>query len=362
MSLDLNLLRILLAVYETKNAGAVAHRLGMSQPGLSGALKRARIALGDPLFLRTVGGMEPTARTRELIVPIRDILATIDSKVIAPARFVPGKSTSEFCIALSDIGESVYLPSIVRCLAEQASNATIRSVSLKPKELEEAMEQGKVDLAIGYFPDFKSDDIFEQAIGTNSFCRIANIEHPLRDPRLTLGQFQSVGHAVVETEGRSQELFEQFLRAKKKNVVDPYHVQVLHSTFSGVQFADGFSLMPKVDFVYAGHGVVYHAYREFEDGRKLKRINSALLPNVSVIPSVDLEPGRGTMIGWHVPVDETTVRVFLQRSAPYPVVSQGFACTTGSFVSISCCWPIATRPQRGDILRKRSISTVHPTL
>jgi DNA-binding transcriptional LysR family regulator len=30
-----------------------------------------------------------------------------------------------------------------------------------------------------------------------------------------LSQFQSLGHAVVETEGRSQELFEQFLRIKK---------------------------------------------------------------------------------------------------------------------------------------------------
>jgi DNA-binding transcriptional LysR family regulator len=215
MSLDLNLLRILLAVYETKNAGAAAHRLGMSQPGLSGALKRARFALGDPLFLRTARGMEPTARTRELVEPIRDILATVDSKIIAPARFVPSESSSEFCIALSDIGETVYLPSIVRCIAEHASNATIRSVSLKPRQLEEAMEQGKVDLAIGYFPDFKSDDIFEQTIGTNSFSCIANAGHPVRGPRLTLSQFQSLGHAVVETEGRSQELFEQFLRIKK---------------------------------------------------------------------------------------------------------------------------------------------------
>jgi DNA-binding transcriptional LysR family regulator len=215
MSLDLNLLRILLAVYETKNAGAAAHRLGMSQPGLSGALKRARASLGDPLFLRTARGMEPTARTRELIDPIRDVLATVDSKIISPARFVPAESTSEFRIALSDIGETVYLPTIVRCIAEHASNATIRSVSLKPRQLEEAMEQGKVDLAIGYFPDFKSDDIFEQTIGTSSFRCIGNIEHPLRGPRLTMGQFQSLGHAVVETEGRSQELFEQFLRMKK---------------------------------------------------------------------------------------------------------------------------------------------------
>lgn len=114
-----------------------------------------------------------------------------------------------------------------------------------------------------------------------------------------------------------------------ENVVDPYHVQVLHSTFSGVQFAEGFSLMPKVDFVYADSGVVYHAHREFEDGRKLKRINSVLLPNVSVIPSVDLEPGRGNMIGWHVPVDETTVRVFFAAKQTTPGRYAGFPMHNG---------------------------------
>jgi DNA-binding transcriptional LysR family regulator len=144
VSLDLILLRILLAVYETKNAGAAAHRLGMSQPGLCSALKRARTALGDPSFLRTARGMEPTARTRALVETIRDILATVDGKIIAPGRFVPAESTSEFCVALSDIGETVYLPPIVRWIAEHAPNATIRSVSLRPRQLEEAMEQGKL--------------------------------------------------------------------------------------------------------------------------------------------------------------------------------------------------------------------------
>ena len=99
-----------------------------------------------------------------------------------------------------------------------------------------------------------------------------------------------------------------------ENIMDPYHVQVLHSTFSQVQFAPEFSVMPKVDFESIGTGVIYHAYRTLDDGRKVQRINSALLPNISAIPSLDLEPTRGRMIGWHVAVDDTHFRVFFANA------------------------------------------------
>ncbi|MDP3252438.1 MAG: aromatic ring-hydroxylating dioxygenase subunit alpha [Hydrogenophaga sp.] len=95
-----------------------------------------------------------------------------------------------------------------------------------------------------------------------------------------------------------------------ENIVDPYHVHVLHATFSGIQFAEGFKILPKVDFEPVESGVIYHAYRSFEDGRSMDRINSALLPNVSAIPAIDLSPGRGSWVGWHVAVDDTHFRGF----------------------------------------------------
>lgn len=95
-----------------------------------------------------------------------------------------------------------------------------------------------------------------------------------------------------------------------ENIVDPYHVQVLHATFSGIQFHEGFKFMPNVEWEAVEAGVIYHAHRKFPDGREMMRINSALLPNVSAIPALDLSQGFGKMIGWHLAVDDTTMRVF----------------------------------------------------
>ncbi len=89
------------------------------------------------------------------------------------------------------------------------------------------------------------------------------------------------------------------------NVMDPFHVQVLHSTFSCVQFVPQFALMPKVDFFTTEQGVCYSAVRRLEDGREVDRISSWLMPNIMSVPDVTLKPGPAAGISWVVPVDDT---------------------------------------------------------
>jgi nitrite reductase/ring-hydroxylating ferredoxin subunit len=88
------------------------------------------------------------------------------------------------------------------------------------------------------------------------------------------------------------------------NVMDPFHVQVLHSTFTVIQFAPDFRLMPKVDFFYTESGVCYTAVRKLDDGREVDRISSWLMPNIMSVPSIHLSEGRSLGISWVVPVDD----------------------------------------------------------
>jgi phenylpropionate dioxygenase-like ring-hydroxylating dioxygenase large terminal subunit len=90
------------------------------------------------------------------------------------------------------------------------------------------------------------------------------------------------------------------------NVMDPFHVQVLHSTFSGVQFHPKFALMPKVEFFYADHGVCYSARRTLEDGQEMDRISTWLMPNIMSVPDIRLREGPAAGVSWVVPVDDTS--------------------------------------------------------
>jgi phenylpropionate dioxygenase-like ring-hydroxylating dioxygenase large terminal subunit len=89
------------------------------------------------------------------------------------------------------------------------------------------------------------------------------------------------------------------------NVMDPFHVHVLHSTFSGVQFHEQFALLPKCDFYYVDHGVCYSAVRQLDDGREVDRISSWLMPNIMSVPDIRFKEGQSSGVSWVVPVDDS---------------------------------------------------------
>jgi hypothetical protein len=92
--------------------------------------------------------------------------------------------------------------------------------------------------------------------------------------------------------------------------MDPFHVPILHTSFSGVQFVPEMGVMPEVRFDYAAHGMKYIAYRRLDDGREMDRVTQALFPHVRIVPAIDLSPGAPRSVGWVVPVDDTHFRLF----------------------------------------------------
>jgi nitrite reductase/ring-hydroxylating ferredoxin subunit len=95
-----------------------------------------------------------------------------------------------------------------------------------------------------------------------------------------------------------------------ENVMDPFHLPILHTLFSGVQFVPEFGVMPKVDWSFDDFGMKYSAYRKLDDGREVDRVTYILMPNVRIVPSVELAAGPATMIGWVMPIDDTNFTIF----------------------------------------------------
>lgn len=212
---DLNLLRVAVALYDARSVSRAAQQLGMSQPAVSAALARLRRAFSDPLFVKTGQGMSPTARTHALVAGAREALARIATDVLADTAFDPATTRDTFTLALSDVGEMVFLPRILDSVRRLAPGAAIRSVAPAPTQLEHGLESGEIDLAIGYFPDLKSGAYFQQRLLTHRFVCLLRADHPIRGPRLSLDQFLALGHAVVRAEGRSQEIFEKHLARRR---------------------------------------------------------------------------------------------------------------------------------------------------
>ena len=212
---DLNLIRVLVAVADAGRMAAAARALGMSQPGVSNALRRLRATYDDPLFVRSPKGMQATPRALPLIHAAREILTLHKTKMLERAAFVPQDAQTEFRFAMSDIGEMVFLPRIIERLRIQAPQATVRSAVVPATDLASALEEDRLDLAVGYFPDLKGSNVFQQKLFSHGFVCLMRANHPLIGDRLTRKQFLQMNHAAVHAEGRSQEVFEQYLRRNK---------------------------------------------------------------------------------------------------------------------------------------------------
>lgn len=212
---DLNLLPVVLAIAEERSVSRAAERLGWSQPKVSIALNKLRAALGDPLFIRGSHGMAPTPRAVALMAPTREIMARVKNEVLASTAFDPATTTRRFTLALSDIGEMTFLPKLLAYLQAHAPGATVRSVTLPPDEIAAGLEAGDIDLAVGYFPDLKARNFFQQRLFTHGFISLLNARHPIKGERISMEDFLRIGHAVISAEGRSQEVFEQLLARHK---------------------------------------------------------------------------------------------------------------------------------------------------
>lgn len=212
---DLNLLRVAVAISDAGSVSAAANSLGISQPAASSALARLRLMVGDPLFVKTSRGMEPTPRAIDFVPIARDLLNRVNRDLLSKLAFDPATTRETFTIAMSDIGEMVFLPKLMDYLGKHAPEALVRSVSTSPAQLESGLENGSIDLSIGHFPDLKKNNYFQQRLFTHHFVCLLRADHPIKAKKLSMAQFLELNHAVVLAEGRSQEIFENFLEKKR---------------------------------------------------------------------------------------------------------------------------------------------------
>lgn len=97
-----------------------------------------------------------------------------------------------------------------------------------------------------------------------------------------------------------------------ENVMDPFHVPVLHGSFSGLQFTAQMGLLPEVSFEQTSRGVMSTQVRKLEDGSTFRRITETVLPNVRVVPSPRVGKYQAAeSIGWVLPIDDTHFRVYV---------------------------------------------------
>lgn len=223
--LDLNLLRVFDALMGERQVAAAARRLGLSAPATSNALARLRRATGDALFTRTPAGMQPTAYAQGIAAPVRAALAALEQSLQGPARFDAATSRRAFRVAMSDIGEIWFLPTLMAALRAEAPSVTLATVRPGTVELKTTMADGGVDLAIGWLPALGAG-FHQRRLFAQRYVTLMAAGHPLARGRLTRERFLRARHAVVQAAGSGHERVQALLR--RAGVPDPVALQLPH--------------------------------------------------------------------------------------------------------------------------------------
>ncbi|MCK9988453.1 MAG: hypothetical protein AzoDbin1_04925 [Azoarcus sp.] len=198
--IDLNLLRVFDALIEDGNLTLAGFRLGLSQPAMSHALAKLRKLTGDALFVRVPTGMKPTDQALRMAPSVREGLRLLEGSLKGNMYFDPQSAERTFRLLLSDIGEVVYLPRLMRRLEEIAPAVNIQVLQLPRESYPEAFFSGEADLAIGFLPGLKSG-FYQQRLFADTYGCLVRTNHPRIESNLSLEQFLGESHVLVEPGG-----------------------------------------------------------------------------------------------------------------------------------------------------------------
>lgn len=196
--MDLNLVRVFIAIYETGSVTAAAERLFLTQPTVSYSLARLREALNDKLFVRTHDGMVPTRCADQTYNRFSSGLAQIEGAVEMTGSFVPEQTERRFSVAMSDIGELIFLPPLLERLNLLAPRVELEVVQMALDDVPDWLASGKVDAAVGNLPTIcdvtRNTHLFDE-----HYVCLLRKEHPSIRDTLTLDEFVAARHAYVSS-------------------------------------------------------------------------------------------------------------------------------------------------------------------
>jgi DNA-binding transcriptional LysR family regulator len=199
--LDLNLLVALDALLVERSITQAGQRVHLTQSAMSGALARLRDYFGDELLVPVGRKMVPTPLAKALAEPVHDILVKIKSTTEARPGFDPASSRRRFSLMMSDYVLTVLMPTLLQRVQPIAPHVQFEFLTNNIENPLEALDRADVDVLI--MPDrYLPDSHPKEALFQDEYVCVVAADNPLVRDRLSLDQYLSIGHVLVEFSSR----------------------------------------------------------------------------------------------------------------------------------------------------------------
>lgn len=218
-TIDLNLLRVFMVLFEKRNVSLAGKSMGLSQPAVSHALQRLRVEFKDQLFIRNPRGLTATPRALEIGPFVHHFFQELEHK-LSPKAFNALEDAGTFKIKGTDYFEQTILPSFIGLTREKAPLLNVISQSVSGVLPKQELEQGHCDLAVAGFFGELPNGFYQQKLFQDKLVGVARKNHPyFKSPGLK--EYLKHPHLVVSGEGKLEAQVDRVLTSekKKRNVV-----------------------------------------------------------------------------------------------------------------------------------------------
>lgn len=208
---DLNLLVIFDAIMTEGAITRAAERLSMTQPAVSNALSRMRVAWKDELFLKDGRGVQPTVFAKNLWSQIRTPLSQLEHAV-DPTTFDPATEHRTFRIAASDVTVDATWGILAKKLEEVAPNINISTVPANMNRQNEMLHNAEVDLMIGKNIDL-AEAVRSEHLMTPHFVVAMGHNHPIAQAKNTIDveDFIAAQHLMISSSDNTSDITDSTL-------------------------------------------------------------------------------------------------------------------------------------------------------
>ena len=215
-------LAVVASLAEKRNMPSVAREFGITQPGVSAALKDLEDGLGVPLFDRTARGLAPTQAG--------EIVAFYFKRVLAELRHIgPDIAASEGTLQGSvhvgalPLGRTLILPLAIASLLAQHPLIHVATVESPYDALAASLRSGDIDFIFGALrPADEAMDLQQEALFEDRISVIARAGHPLvRDPHIDFDALRRSTWALSRHGSPSRELLERFFSDARQAAPKP---------------------------------------------------------------------------------------------------------------------------------------------
>lgn len=242
--LNLNLIRVFAAIFESGTLTRAAEQLNLSQPGVSHALKQLRETFDDELFVRGTDGYLPTTRARELAPAFLKSLGIVSDAIKDNWQFDPASAKTVFHISASDYSSHAILPDLFTALDRQAPFVRCSVSQLSAEVTKKQLKNGKLDLAIlSRLPG--NEEPGQQLLRREEPCCVIRADSPLVTGQLTLKHFTEMQHIIVQQHGELESAVDRKLTTINKSRTVRFSVPYFNSVAKAVSTTDLIGTLPR---------------------------------------------------------------------------------------------------------------------